>query len=144
MLRGRTSSDFAPIGSYIEFRIAYQHKLCLLGKQQGPLIYTVTLLPGEKVTLYHSDRYRRIISETDRFPVQTTFMQLYRGIRAGASDQDTDRCADRVATKKGTSSVSVGGGLGRLTGDFPVAAPRSKPASPITTWLRVGLVSDES
>ena len=43
---------FVAARAYIEFRITYAHKLCLLGKQHGPLLYTVTLLPGEKVTLY--------------------------------------------------------------------------------------------
>jgi thermitase len=61
-----TQTEFAR-SIYIEFRITYEHKLCLLGKQLGPLIYTVTLLPGEKVTLYHSDRYRRITSTQDVF-----------------------------------------------------------------------------
>src|SRR5207253_4824548 len=38
----------AAISPYIEFRITYEHRLCLLGKQHGPLLFTVTLLPGEK------------------------------------------------------------------------------------------------
>ena len=33
---------------YIEFRILYQHRMCLIGKQHGPLLYTVTLLPGAR------------------------------------------------------------------------------------------------
>src|SRR5262249_10529445 len=58
-------------GRYIEFRITYLHKWCLLGKQHGPLLYTITLLPGEKVTLYHSERYRSITSAQERYSVQT-------------------------------------------------------------------------
>ena len=63
-------------GLFIEFRITYEHRLCLSGKQHGPLAYTVTLLPGEKVTLYHSDRYRQVTSTEQRFSVQTTFMAM--------------------------------------------------------------------
>jgi Subtilase family len=63
---------------FIEFRITYEHKLCLLGKQHGSLLYTVTLLPGEKVTLYHSDRFRRVTSEQERFSVQTRLCSTSR------------------------------------------------------------------
>ena len=46
--------------------VTYAHSLCLVGKQHGGLAYTLTLLPGEKMNLYQSDRYRRTTSETER------------------------------------------------------------------------------
>jgi thermitase len=64
------------IPGHIDFSVTYTHTLCLIGKQQGGLAYTLTLLPGEKMTLYHSDRYRRTTSETQRYSVQTTFAQF--------------------------------------------------------------------
>ena len=111
--RDNTLADFAR-SIYIEFRITYEHKLCLLGKQHGPLIYTVTLLPGEKLTLYHSDRYRRITSTQDRFSVQTTFMQFFSSIQQARVTNTVDALSERLSSVKTSASGSFGGGLGRL------------------------------
>jgi thermitase len=46
-----------------------------LGRQQGPLLYTTTLLPGETVRLFHFDRYRRVRSETQRLSIHSSFRQ---------------------------------------------------------------------
>ena len=56
--------------------VTYTHTLCLVGKQHGPLAYTLTLLPGEKMTLYQSDRYRRTTSDTERYSVQTDLLPV--------------------------------------------------------------------
>ena len=95
----RKSQIAASRGVYIEFRITYEHRLCLLGKQHGPLLYTVTLLPGENVTLYHSDRFRQITTTQDRFSVQTTFSQFVSVISSSAADV-RDRCASRQIGKR--------------------------------------------
>lgn len=102
--------------NYIEFRITYEHKFCLLGKQHGPLLFTQTLLPGEKVTLYHSDRYRRVTSEETRFSVQTTFMQFLSAVHEARLTGTLDALSDRLIEIRGGSSVSVGGGLAGLLG----------------------------
>lgn len=60
----------------IVIRIVYTHTLCLIGKQQGGLVYSLTLLPGETTTLYHSDRHRRTTSEDQRFSIATSFAQF--------------------------------------------------------------------
>lgn len=59
----------------IQIRVVYAHCLRLLGRQQGPLLYTTTLLPGETVRLFHYDRYRRVRSETQRLSVHSSFRQ---------------------------------------------------------------------
>ncbi|HEV7799804.1 MAG TPA: hypothetical protein VGP15_01890 [Burkholderiales bacterium] len=107
---------FAPVRLYIEFRVTYEHRLCLLGKQHGPLLFTVTLLPGEKVTLYHSERYRRITSEQDRYSVQTTFMQFLSAIHQARVTDTLSALSDKLTSVKGSASVSVGGGLAGLLG----------------------------
>ena len=33
---------------FVTINVTYTHTLCLVGKQHGPLAYTLTLLPGEK------------------------------------------------------------------------------------------------
>ena len=108
----------AAAAPYVEFRITYEHKLCLLGKQHGPLIYTVTLLPGERVNLYHSDRYRRVTSEQDRYSVQTTFMQFLSVVHQARVTGTLDTLSDRLTSVRTGSSASVGGGLASLLG-FP-------------------------
>jgi hypothetical protein len=63
---GKGVGDFAR--GFVTVNVSYTHTLCLVGKQHGGLAYTLTLLPGEKMTLYHSDRYRRTTSDTERYP----------------------------------------------------------------------------
>src|SRR5262249_2506568 len=57
-------------------KVVYQHCAKLLGRQQGPLLYTTTLLPGETLKLYHSDRYRRTRAVKDAYSVHTSW-RLY-------------------------------------------------------------------
>jgi hypothetical protein len=132
---------FANLSNFIEFRITYEHKLCLLGKQHGPLLYTQTLLPGEKVTLYHSDRYRRITSETDRYSVQTTFMQFLSVVHQARTTSTVDVLSDRLSSVKGASSVSVGGGLAGVLG-LPSGSASIQTSVTDHNVLHVGLVSD--
>ena len=106
---------------YIEFRITYEHRLCLVGKQHGPLLYTVTLLPREKVTLYHSDRYRRISSEQDRYSVQSTFMQFLSVVHEARTTNTMNLLNDKLASVKGSSSVSAGDGGTATAGDSGTA-----------------------
>ncbi len=112
---GVATVDFAR-GLFIEFRITYEHRLCLIGKQHGPLAYTVTLLPGEKVNLYHSDRYRQVTSSEQRFSVQTTFMQYFSAVHQARVTNTTDSLKESLSNIKGSTSVSVGGGLAGLLG----------------------------
>jgi hypothetical protein len=103
-------------GLFIEFRITYEHRLCISGKQHGPLAYTVTLLPGEKVTLYHSDRYRQVTSTEQRFSVQTTFMQFLSAVHQARQTNSSEELSDKLVNVKSSTSVSVGGGLAGLIG----------------------------
>ena len=128
--------------SHIEFRITYEHKLCLLGKQHGPLLFTQTLLPGEKVTLYHSDRYRRITSEQDRYSIQTTFMQFLSFVHQGRVTNTLDVLSDQLINVKGSSSVSVGGGLAGLLG-LPSGSSTTQTSVTDHTMVNVGFVSDQ-
>lgn len=104
-------ADVAAVAArdYIEFRIVYEHRLCRLGKQLGPLLYTVTLLPGEKVTLYHSDRYARITSAQDRFSVETTFSQFLSQVHQAHVTSELDALGDKLSN---VASGSVAGSVG--------------------------------
>ena len=138
---GIAAADFVA-SIFIEFRITYEHRLCLLGKQHGPLLYTVTLLPGEKLTLYHSERYRRITSEQDRFSVQTTFMQFFSAISQARATGTVEALNERLANTKTAVSASAGGGLAGLLG-LPGVSGSSQTTVTDHNLLRVGLVSEQ-
>lgn len=106
-----TNAIASVAGQYIEFRITYQHKMCLLGKQHGGLLYTVTLLPGETVRLYHSDRYRRVTSEQQRYSVHTSFMQFLSLVHESKVTNKLDMLSERLANGKSSSSGSSEGGF---------------------------------
>ena len=132
---------FADARNFIEFRIVYEHKLCLLGKQQGPLLYTQTLLPGEKVTLYHSDRYRRITTETDRFSVQTTFMQFLSAVHEARTTNSIELLRERLSSDRSNISVSVGGGLAGALG-APSGSVSNQTSVTDHNLLRIDAVSE--
>jgi hypothetical protein len=127
---------------FIELRITYAHKLCLLGKQHGALLYTVTLLPGEKVTLYHSDRYRRITSDQERFSVQTTFSQFLSIIHQARVTNTLDALSDTLAGVKTSVSGSVGGGLAGVLG-LPSGSTATQASVTDHNMVQVGFASDQ-
>ena len=135
------ATDVGAFRIYIEFRVIYEHKLCLLGKQHGPLLFTQTLLPGEKVTLYHSDRYRRITTETDRFSVQTTFMQFLSLVHEARSTNTLEILADKLSTTKTSVSGSFGGGLAGALG-FPSGSASKQTNVTDHNLLRIGAVAE--
>jgi subtilisin family serine protease len=118
----------------LQVRVIYEHCLSLLGRQQGPLLYSVTLLPGEKVRIFEFDRYRRVKSSTERVSVQTSFRQtmsaLSQSRRSNSASAYTDALVD-IRTHADTSA-SAGGGLAGLFG-----APQVKGESGIDTQTTV-------
>ncbi|HSW06006.1 S8 family serine peptidase [Aquabacterium sp.] len=102
----------------LRLRVTYEHCLKLVGRQQGPLLYTTTLLPGEEVRLFEYDRYRRTRSETQRVSVHTAFRQtlsaLSQSRRASSSSAYFDSLTE-IRTHADTS-VSAGGGLAGFFG----------------------------
>jgi thermitase len=113
----------------LQIRVTYQHMLSLTGRQQGPLLYTVTLLPGETVELYEFDRYRRVRAAEERLSVHSSFRQTMSALsqtsRFSSASAYTDSLVD-IRTHADTS-VSAGGGLAgffgapEVRGEFGVA-----------------------
>jgi subtilisin family serine protease len=118
----------------LQTRVVYEHCLRLLGRQQGPLLYTMTLLPGEKVRLFEFDRYRRVKSSTERVSVHTSFRQtmsaLSQSRRSNSSSAYSDALVD-IRTQTDTS-VSAGGGLAGFFG-----APQVKGETGVDTQTTV-------
>jgi len=95
----------------VTFNVTYTHTLCLVGKQHGGLAYTLTLLPGEKMTLYQSDRYRRTTTDTERYSVQTTFAQFASALYQQQNSSDSSLLIQLLNNQTQSSSASGGGGV---------------------------------
>ena len=98
----RRESSRRNVQERLQLRITYEHCLRMVGRQQGPLIYTLTLLPGEEVTLYEYDRYRRVRSETERVSVHTSFRQTLSAL------SQTRRTATASAYVESLSDAALG------------------------------------
>ena len=102
----------------LQVRVIYQHCLRLIGRQQGPLLYTTTLLPKEKIRIYEFDRYRRVRSATQRVSVHTSFRQTLSSLsqtRRSLSASAYSSVLNQIRTDADTS-VSAGGGLAGFLG----------------------------
>src|SRR3984885_11596242 len=106
---GARTNDFAR--GQVTITVTYTHTLCLIGKQHGGLAYTLTLLPGEKMTLYQSDRYRRTTSETERFSVQTTFAQFVSALYQQQNSSDSSALIQLLNNQSQSSTTSGSGGI---------------------------------
>lgn len=120
-----TTGDFGR--GEITITVTYTHTFCLVAKQRGALAYTLTLLPGEKMTLYQSDRYRRTTSETERFSVQTTFSQFVSAVHQQQSSSDSSALLQVLNSQ--TQSSSAGGGGGINLGIFNIGGGGSESSS---------------
>ncbi len=96
---------------FVTITVVYTHTLCLVGKRHGGLAYTLTLLPGEKMTLYQSDRYRRTTSEDSRYSVQTTFAQFVSALYQQQKTNDSSQLQQVLNNQSQSSSSSSGGGF---------------------------------
>jgi thermitase len=103
------AGDFAR--GFVTVNVTYAHRICLIGKQHGGLAYTLTLLPGEKITLYHSDRYRRTTSETERYSVQTTFAQFVSALYQQQTSENSSALVQVLNNQSQSASASGGGGI---------------------------------
>jgi subtilisin family serine protease len=130
---------FAPdrLQERLQLRITYEHCVRIVGRQQGPLIYTLTILPGEEITLYEYDRYRRVRSETERVSVQTSFRQTLSALsqtrRTASASAYFDTLTD--ARARADTSVSAGGGL---AGFFGAPSARGEFSTEVETTSASG------
>jgi subtilisin family serine protease len=99
-------------------RVTYEHCLRLLGRSQGGLLYTTTLLPGEEVQLFEFDRYRRVRSETERLSVHSSFRQTVSALSQSRRSTSASTYAEVLSQVRTAADVSVsaGGGLAGALG----------------------------
>jgi Subtilase family len=102
-----------PRSERLQLRFTYEHSLRLLGRQQGPLVYTLSLLPSEEATIYEYDRFRRVREDSERVSVQSSFRQTVSALNQARTAQSLSTYAESLveARSRADSSVSVGGGL---------------------------------
>ena len=119
---------------FVTITVTYTHTLCLVGKRHGGLAYTLTLLPGEKMTLYQSDRYRRTTSEDSRYSVQTTFAQFVSALYQQQKTNDSSQLTQVLNNQSQSSSSSSGGGF-NLFGLGGASTDSNKSGSSSTSTL---------
>ncbi len=114
----------------LQVRVTYEHCLALKGRQQGPLLYSTTLIPGEVVRLYEFDRYRRTRAETQRVSVHASFRQTVSALSQNRRSSSTSSYANTLveARSSSDSSLSVGGGLAGFFGAPSGSLDRSSSA----------------
>jgi thermitase len=102
----------------VEIRVVYQHCLRLLGRVQGGLLYTTTLLPGEAIDVYEYDRFRRVRSEEERVSVHSSFRQTLSALSQTRRFADASSYVQTVTDVRTQTdrSISVGGGLAGFFG----------------------------
>jgi hypothetical protein len=127
-------------------RVTYEHCLRLIGRQQGPLLYTTTLLPDETVQLYEFDRYRRVRSEEERMSVHTSFRQSLSALSQSRRATSTSAYFDTLTDVRARTdaSVSAGGGLAGFLGAPQVDVDTSLSAeTTVASGAAVQTVSDQ-
>jgi thermitase len=123
----------------LPIRIRYEHRLCLVGRKQGPIVHSLTLLPKEELRIYEYDRYRRATSTTERFSVRTSFFTMTQRVQE-AYDRINISAGAKTST---TVNVSAGGGGGVDLGIVSFGAEASTSAtSTASTHFDVASVSE--
>jgi hypothetical protein len=83
----------------LRIRAVYEHALCPMGRKQGPIAHSLTLLPGEQVRIVEFDRYKRTTKVEQRFSVRSSFFSY----------------VSRVSEKSSSVKVEAGASFSRTT-----------------------------
>lgn len=97
--------------------------MCLQGRQQGKLLFTTTLLPGEEMRIYHSDRYRQVTSIEARMSVHTSFRQTFAAVWQTRVTSDFSSYTKNILSARESADTSgsllgfLGGNVGESVSD---------------------------
>jgi hypothetical protein len=117
----------------LQFLLVFEHCLQLEGRKQGPLLFTTTLLPQEKMKLYHYERYRRARSETDTVSVHTSFREYVSALHQNWGQTNTSKFDSDLTDVRQNVDKRVG--TGGLLSFFGVDAGVSENTSVQKTHL---------
>ena len=120
-------------------RIRYEHALCLLGRKQGPIVHSLTLLPQEVVKIFEYDRYQHTTDVSARFSTRTSFFSMTQNVQ----DQYNSTKSDAGAAVTAKSSAAVGGSGGVDLGIISFGGGGSSSSSSATSaYFDVAAVSE--
>jgi thermitase len=91
----------------IRVRVRFEHALCPMGRKQGPIVHSLTLLPQEQVKIFEYDRYRRATSVEARFSQRSSLYTFIGRVSEKFASTKTDTGASFSST---ASSADAGGG----------------------------------
>jgi len=93
----------------IKIRVRFEHALCPLGRKQGPIVHSLTLLPKEEVKIYEFDRYSHATSTSARFSQRSSFFSYVSRVTDTLASVKTDFGAAFSSTA--SVAKSSGGGI---------------------------------
>jgi hypothetical protein len=109
----------------LKIRVRFEHALCPMGRKQGGIVHSLTLLPQEEVRIYEYDRYRRSTSTSARFSQRSNFYSYVSRVTEQLARVKTDF----GSSFSSSSSVSGGGGGGIDLGIISFGAEASASSS---------------
>lgn len=89
------------------FRVILCHCLTLEGRRAGQLLYSTTLLPGEKQKIYTYDRYRRIRKAEERMSIQTSFKQSMSALSKAQQSSNFSLYGEEIKRERSSKSASA-------------------------------------
>lgn len=133
----RLSERAAVAQAGVRIRVRFEHALCPMGRKQGPIVHSLTLIPQEEVRIYEYDRYRRSTETEARFSQRSNFFSYVNKV----TDQLSSVKTDFGTAFSSTSSVSgeVGGGVDLGIVSFGAEASASSSVS-VSNHLNVDSV----
>ena len=105
----RLEQAAATLQAGIKIRARFEHALCPMGRKQGPIVHSLTLLPQEEVKIYEYDRYRRATSTSARFSQRSTFFSYVSRVTETLASVKTD--FGTAFSSTASVAGSAGGGI---------------------------------
>jgi thermitase len=105
----RLDQGVAAVREGIKIRVRFEHALCPMGRKQGPIVHSLTLLPQEEVKIYEYDRYRHATSTSARFSQRSTFFSYVSRVTESLASVKTD--FGTAFSSTASVAGSTGGGI---------------------------------
>jgi thermitase len=124
---------------HIRIRARFEHALCPMGRKQGPIVHSMTLLPQEQLKISEYDRFRRSTSIESRVSQRTSLYAFVSRVAQKFADTKTS-----TGTSFSTTSSSADGGSGGLDlGIFSIGgSAASSSSTSVAGHFNVDAVSD--
>ena len=120
----RLEQAAATLQAGIRIRARFEHALCPMGRKQGPIVHSLTLLPQEEVKIYEYDRYRRATSTSARFSQRSSFFSYVSRVTETLASVKTDfgTAFSSTASVAGSSGGGIDLGIISFGGEVSSSA----------------------